>query len=935
MSTIAHPASHQAIERLGWTLIHFVWQAAAIALLLAVALHLLREVSSKVRYAISCLALALIVALPIATIQFIEVSGPLAEVAPLPAHPAFPAVAPVPIVEAAEQSPAPVDALPPATTDRSGRVPWRERLARTLEPALPYLVLGWLVGVFGLSLRHLGGWAQLHRLKQQMVREVAAPLQAKLGQLAGRLGIQRAMTLLESALVEVPTVVGWIKPVVLLPASALTGLNAEQLEAILAHELAHVKRYDYLVNILQTVVDILGFYHPALWWVSHRIREERENCCDDLAVHICGDSLRYAKALTHLEEMRHRGVELAVAATGGSLVGRIGRLIGLPTPAKTRFAWLPGLVALLLVATVVVPGALVLAAPAPRSTALTADEPLAEDSGASRDVTDDVIMMSDVPRTQVLLSFRIIDIDADRVLDPETAATVQGLLTRLPAGAAGRPAASATVPTLAELREPLGDVFARFAPIQDESKQLADLLVARDYARIVSGPKILTSEDEPASISVGEMGDPNVPTGRGMKMTVTAHVLHERSATRLTIDYLDRRPIGNLDDPNAPTSVSQIASTIVVAHEQYAALVAGSTEDSSRSARLLLVSPQVHYYPLAPDASADGRDTVPPGLYRGRRSRSDATEADEPNATQVHVTFVIAKALTGATLDQQTRLSLAAVLAEQDPHADDDIAAPARAVTLGEVLRKYAAQKLLPAATADALVKTLVSRGYVKVQAKPIVMVTDNREAQIKTASEDYYEPAVEPGSPPQRIELGLSLRVTPHVPDPPADRVRLDIGLEHTERTPPGVEPPGVRSTEIASTVTALDGHYFSLLVQPDNGDGTVPQDPESTLVMVKPRIITPDTAALGEADTISPALSARVSRYADARVRALREDIARLEVDLVQARLTKMERHPEIVRLKSHIEALQERSDKILRELERDFDNGSAENGGRPLSR
>ncbi len=241
-------------------------------------------------------------------------------------------------------------------------VPLQKRMVAALEPALPYVVLGWLVGVFGLSAWHLGGWAQLQRLKRRMVRAVEAPLQRRLDELMTRLGVHRAIELFESALVEVPTVVGWLRPVILLPASALTGLSPDQLEAILAHELAHVRRYDYLVNIVQTIVEILGFYHPAVWWVSRRIRVERENCCDDLAVHVCGSSLQYARALACMEEIRHTGTDLAVAATGGSLVTRIARVLGRPVADDRRFAWLPGLITLLLVVSIVLPATFALTA---------------------------------------------------------------------------------------------------------------------------------------------------------------------------------------------------------------------------------------------------------------------------------------------------------------------------------------------------------------------------------------------------------------------------------------------------------------------------------------------------------------------------------------------------------------------------------------------
>jgi len=148
-------------------------------------------------------------------------------------------------------------------------------------------------------------------------------------------------------LVEVPTVIGWLRPVILLPASALTGLSAEQLEALLAHELAHIRRYDYLVNLLQTTIETLFFYHPAVWWVSTQVRQEREHCCDDLAVAACGDVLTYARALTALEQLRGSEPQLAVAASGGSLLVRIQRLLRGRAPALYGFeSGLAGFIAL-------------------------------------------------------------------------------------------------------------------------------------------------------------------------------------------------------------------------------------------------------------------------------------------------------------------------------------------------------------------------------------------------------------------------------------------------------------------------------------------------------------------------------------------------------------------------------------------------------------
>ena len=146
--------------------------------------------------------------------------------------------------------------------------------------------------------------------------------------LMARLQMSRPVRLYMSAIADVPTVIGWIRPCILLPVSAITGLVEAQLRAILAHELAHIRRYDYLVNLLQNAIETLLFYHPAVWWVSLTIRRERENCCDDIAVEVCGDVMLYANALAQLEELRGSIPEPALAATGGDLVARILRLTG-------------------------------------------------------------------------------------------------------------------------------------------------------------------------------------------------------------------------------------------------------------------------------------------------------------------------------------------------------------------------------------------------------------------------------------------------------------------------------------------------------------------------------------------------------------------------------------------------------------------------------
>ncbi len=145
--------------------------------------------------------------------------------------------------------------------------------------------------------------------------------------LAARLGLDRLVRIVELPDIDVPFVVGCLRPIVVLPIAAIAQLNTAQVEAILAHELAHVRRHDYLVNLLQTLAETLLFYHPAVWWLSARIRNEREHCCDDVAVEVCGDPVAYAAALAELETWRSGDIELVAAASGGSLVNRIRRIL--------------------------------------------------------------------------------------------------------------------------------------------------------------------------------------------------------------------------------------------------------------------------------------------------------------------------------------------------------------------------------------------------------------------------------------------------------------------------------------------------------------------------------------------------------------------------------------------------------------------------------
>ncbi|MGH9308969.1 MAG: M56 family metallopeptidase [Vicinamibacterales bacterium] len=325
-------------QAVGWALLQFVWQGTLIGLVTAALFAALRRSAADIRYLVGTIAMSLMLTMPIVTTMQNFGGGAGGE------STADATAGAISVERATERPVASADrAVAPAEGVPVAAAPGRP----SFESWLPVLLSLWLVGVVMLTLRLLSGWIFAQRLKSRGAAAASAALD-RLGQrLTRRLHILRTVRFLESSVIDVPTVIGWMKPVVLLPASALAALSPQHLEAILAHELAHIRRHDYLVNLLQAVVETLLFYHPAVWWLSRRIRVERENCCDDLAVSLCGDPVAYASALADLEGLRNKGGSLALAANGGSLLQRVRRVLGTPPHAGRASGWLAASVAIL------------------------------------------------------------------------------------------------------------------------------------------------------------------------------------------------------------------------------------------------------------------------------------------------------------------------------------------------------------------------------------------------------------------------------------------------------------------------------------------------------------------------------------------------------------------------------------------------------------
>lgn len=372
---------HQIIDRVGWALVHSVWQIAVIACLVAVCNRILFGKTANVRYLVACIALLAMTAAPVVT--FFAVS---------PMDGGSEAMADARSAEdlrsrsreTSEMSKTPpefsrtqlqqangLDARPRLTPDATDHpavaneradgnnvgvtsdlnviAVWQDRISSLLRPAMPAIVGVWLVGMILLSIRPLAGVWTVRRVRRVGRSDVKGNISAVVHRLCDRMGIRKAVEVAESAMLEVPAVVGSLRPLLLLPATVCTDLTPLQLEAVIAHELAHIRRHDFLVNIFQTLVETVLFYHPAVWWVSHVIRQEREHCCDDIAISVCDDRAAYAKALVALDAVRGSAPQAALAATGGSLLKRIRRILR-KEPVASRGVLPLGIVVLVIAA---------------------------------------------------------------------------------------------------------------------------------------------------------------------------------------------------------------------------------------------------------------------------------------------------------------------------------------------------------------------------------------------------------------------------------------------------------------------------------------------------------------------------------------------------------------------------------------------------------
>jgi bla regulator protein blaR1 len=303
---------------LGWTLVHSAWQGVIILLIFSILYQFYKQ-NSALKYWLGIGALSLQVLASVITFLWIFEPNPTGTFT--------------------KNLNVNLSVLNNSTTFQTVQnrdISWLENAQMFFNSHVDLLVNIWMLGVIFLTLKLMGGFIYVQNLKSKRTYFLDDATEKIFKNLIKKAQIKQHVYLFESSLAKIPMTIGYFEAVILLPMGLATGLSVKELEAVLAHELAHIRRADYLVNILQTLVEIVFFFHPAIWYISAKIREERENCCDDLAMEMVGDKIHLAKALTNVELFRQReSLAMAFGGNKQNLLSRVQRILGVNS-SKTR-----------------------------------------------------------------------------------------------------------------------------------------------------------------------------------------------------------------------------------------------------------------------------------------------------------------------------------------------------------------------------------------------------------------------------------------------------------------------------------------------------------------------------------------------------------------------------------------------------------------------
>jgi beta-lactamase regulating signal transducer with metallopeptidase domain len=319
MNPLPDLAGENIISALGWTLIHSLWQISLLGLLLKISLIAFRKRSAEFRYLLTTVSLFAITIVSVITFTKIYSTG----------VPSSQTVLSEFSVILSEQNQLNSGSFNASGTIRGSEImAIFETLSRFINANLRLIVVLWLAGTVFFSLRFAGSYLYANRLKYKNTLPVSRVLMETIALFVQKLNIKRKIKIVESLVVKIPMVIGHFKPFIIMPAGLATALPYDQVEAIIAHELAHIKRNDYFINILKSILEVIYFYHPVIWWISSLIEKERENCCDDITIEICGNEKPLQSALLSLEQFEQKSIFIAAALLNKNykLLNRIRRM---------------------------------------------------------------------------------------------------------------------------------------------------------------------------------------------------------------------------------------------------------------------------------------------------------------------------------------------------------------------------------------------------------------------------------------------------------------------------------------------------------------------------------------------------------------------------------------------------------------------------------
>jgi len=319
MKTIFQSIPESVVSALGWTLVHSVWQGTLIAIIAVAGFTVLNKRSASLRYNFGIILLSLQLLTSIVTFFYYQLITPVKNLAN----------------NSLNSLSTPVRNIPLNWQKVDYNLSMATKIQIWLNMHIYELVICWLIGAAFLMLRFAAGWIYTERLRSSARIVMDKEWRVRFGVLTAKLNISQSVEFRQTTKILTPMVIGAFKPVVLIPFGFLTGFSTSQIEAILAHELAHIRRNDYLVNMLQSFVEVVFFFHPALWWISEKVRTEREHCCDDIALTVCNDKMSLAKALVKVAEWQSAPhLAMAFASKKPLLLNRISRVLGIDSKPK-------------------------------------------------------------------------------------------------------------------------------------------------------------------------------------------------------------------------------------------------------------------------------------------------------------------------------------------------------------------------------------------------------------------------------------------------------------------------------------------------------------------------------------------------------------------------------------------------------------------------